>query len=289
MINRLLSYLVTSPQYLLPQHFLSQLISYATQMRWPPGKNFLIRQFIRYYQIDLNAAIDSDINSYPNFRSFFTRRLRPELRPMAPVPNGVISPVDGKISAIGTISRQMIIQAKGQYYSIEKLLGGNSNLAEQFFAGDFITLYLAPRDYHRVHIPVTGRLRQMIYIPGWLFSVNRHAVQVIPELFVRNERVVTIFDTDFGLMAIILIGALFVGSIETSWMGIVTPGKKRSPQTWTYPKVNSVILEKGAEVGCFNMGSTVIILFSAGSISWEKNLVPERDVQMGELIGTYYG
>lgn len=290
-INQILNDILTYVQYLLPQHFLSRIIHKLTRMRYPSGKNFLIQQFVRHYQINLEEAQNSDLRSYPDFQSFFIRRLRQELRPIESVPNAIISPVDGEISAMGNISAAMIFQAKGKSYSLETLLGGDSKHTERFSGGNFLTLYLAPRDYHRVHLPIAGRLREMIYLPGRLFSVNHYSVNLIPNLFTKNERVVTIFDTVVGPMALILVGALFVGSIATVWAGEITPSRKRSREIWTYPEIGSdaVTLGKGAEMGYFNMGSTVILLFANGAVAWDENLMLGKKIRMGELIGTQCG
>lgn len=287
----IIDHMITVPQYLLPQHLLSRLVHKLARLPWSPWKNFLIKAFIRHYQIEIDNALHPDLEFYPNFNSFFTRKLRPEARPIANVPDSVISPVDAKISAAGIVSDQTTFLAKGHQYRLETLLGGEPGRGLRFMGGDFITLYLSPRDYHRIHMPITGRLREMIHIPGKLFAVNEHAVNVIPGLFARNERVVAIFDTVVGPMALILIGALFVGSIETVWAGNVTPPTCKNPRTWTYPDIGagSITLGKGEEMGRFNMGSTVIVIFGMGGVSWDKSLAPGEFLHMGERLGTQAG
>ena len=197
-----------------------------------------------------------------------------------------MSPVDAHISTIGSLSDHPRLRAKGHDFRLETLLGGDSRRAALFSGGSFVTLYLSPRDYHRIHLPLAGQLREMVHVPGRLFAVNDSAVRIIPGLFARNERVVAIFDTACGAMALVLVGALFVGSIETVWAGEVTPPTRKTPKTWTYPAhgPDSVFLETGQEMGRFNMGSTVIVLFPAGTTTWEKNLQAESVVRMGELL-----
>ena len=282
----ILDRLVTLPQYLLPQHLLSDVVDKVARLRWVPGKDFLIKAFIRHYRVEMGDALHSDPKFYADFNSFFTRGLHEKARPIAKAPDSVVSPVDAKISAIGALSDQTLLSAKGHQYRLETLLGGDSRRAERFVGGSSATLYLSPRDYHRIHMPVAGRLREMIHIPGRLFAVNDSAVNVVPGLFARNERVVTIFDTVVGPMALILVGALFVGSIETVWAGEVTPPTRESPKVWTYPEIgtDSITLGKGIEMGRFNMGSTVILLFGPGAVSWDASVVPGKTMRMGERL-----
>jgi len=284
---KIFDYVITLPQYLIPHHLLSRLVHKLTRLNCPSWKNFLIKIFIRYYKIDLNEILINDINDYPNFNSFFTRSLTPQSRPLAKEPNAVISPVDAKISAMDIITNQINFEAKGYNYSLLTLLGGELTRAERFIGGNFIICYLSPRDYHRIHMPIAGRLREMVYIPGRLFAVNDSAVNVIPNLFTRNERVVIIFDTVVGPMALVLIGALFVGSIETVWAQEITPPAGNKTKTWIYPDIgaDSITLGKGAEIGRFNMGSTVIILFGAGAVALEKTINTGTVLRMGEKLG----
>ncbi|CAK0756915.1 Phosphatidylserine decarboxylase proenzyme [Gammaproteobacteria bacterium] len=284
--TEILDWLVTLPQYLLPQHLLSGVVHSVTRLRWASAKDFLIKAFILHYRVEMGDALHPELEHYPDFNSFFTRSLRAEARPIAKAPDSVISPVDAKVSAIGGLSDQTLLLAKGHQYPLETLLGGDANRSARFVGGSFVTLYLSPRDYHRIHMPVAGRLREMVHIPGRLFAVNDSAVNVVSGLFARNERVVAIFDTVVGPMALILVGALFVGSIETVWAGEITPPTRKAPKVWTYPEIgtDSITLGKGAEMGRFNMGSTVIILFGASAVSWEESMAPGTTLRMGERL-----
>jgi phosphatidylserine decarboxylase len=224
--------------------------------------------------------------SYQHFNEFFTRRLRADARPIARDRTSVASPVDGRISQLGGITGQRLIQAKGRNYDLRRLLTNDDELATIFADGSFITIYLSPRDYHRIHMPLDGRLRKQIYVPGNLFAVNPASTRVIPSLFARNERVIAVFRTPAGVMAVILVGAIFVGSIETVWSGQITPAKERQFRTTDYPENGAGIrLEKGTELGRFNMGSTVILLFSKGRVAWNTQLEAGAFVEMGQAIG----
>ncbi|MFN7096274.1 MAG: archaetidylserine decarboxylase [Gammaproteobacteria bacterium] len=271
-------------QYLLPQTALSRLSGYAMESRRSWWKNWLIKCFIKTYQVDMSCAINSDPTSYPSFNAFFTRELKPVARPIASDIKQICSPADGTISQMGNIQQGRIIQAKGFDFSVSELLGGNILAAEQFNAGVFATIYLAPKDYHRVHMPMTGTLKQMIYIPGKLFSVNDTTAQYVPRVFARNERVVCLFETDVGPMAVILVGAFFVASIVTSWAGTVAPGDLDSIQVTNY-QPGSVRLAKGAEVGYFKLGSTAIVLFPKNTVNWLPSLGTGSTVQMGQVMG----
>ena len=268
-------------QYIVPHHALSRLGSWIANCRWHWLKTWIIRDFIQRYQVDLHLARFEKIEEYENFNRFFTRLLKSEHRPIVQGKNDVASPVDGNISQIGTICEETLFQAKGFDFSLTSLLGGDVTAARSFYNGKFATFYLAPRDYHRVHMPYPGRLRTTIFIPGKLFSVNPKTVQTIPQLFARNERLVCLFDTDIGPMAVILVGAMLVGSIKTVW-STVSSSKTISVQS--YP--NPLILERGAELGHFEMGSTVIILFAKEAIEWANNLKENASLQMGQLIAT---
>ncbi len=286
--STVLDYLLTLPQYILPQHWLSGVVHKAVRLRWAPAKNFMVRSFVRHYQVEMDDVVCADLAAYPDFNSFFTRSLRSDARPISKEPDAVISPVDALVSTAGTVSEQTMFQAKGHGYPLEALLGGESDCVMRFLGGSFVTLYLSPRDYHRIHMPIAGRLREMIYVPGRLFSVNERATRVVPGLFARNERVVAIFDTVVGPMAIILVGALFVGSIETVWAGEVNNPTGDHQKVWKYPEVGneSITLSKGVEMGRFNMGSTVILLFGSGAVSWENVIMPGCSLRMGERLGT---
>jgi phosphatidylserine decarboxylase len=280
-------YRKTLPQYLIPKRLLSRMMHALTRIRWHTWKTWQIDWFIRRYHVDMNLAKNSDPRSYADFNSFFTRELRRDARTVASGAYEIACPVDGSVSQIGTIDEMLIFQAKGHYYHLEQLLGGSSARAEPFKGGRFATLYLAPKDYHRIHMPLRGQLREMVYVPGRLFGVNASTACVVPGLFARNERVICIFDTDAGPMALILVGALFVASMQTVWSGVVTSNSGKTATVWDYSSAgeNPVILERGEEMGRFNMGSTVIVLFGQGSMQWEPAIKPDNAIQMGQLLG----
>lgn len=273
---------LTLPQYLLPQHLLSKLMHRLCRCRWPWLKNAMIKAIIKQYNVDMSLAQQQDINAFAHFNDFFTRALRPEVRPLAD--SELLSPVDGNISQIGQIEAGRIIQAKGQDYSVAELLGHDVALAEQFAGGQFATIYLSPRDYHRIHMPCAGRLQHMRYLPGKLFSVNPRTVRVVSRVFARNERLVTIFDTDFGPMAVVLVGAIFVGSMQTVWHdGEITPPYGKQIRDWQY-QTDIIQLAKGAEMGRFNMGSTVVVLLPQGAPAWRQALTADMPLVMGEAL-----
>lgn len=282
-----MDYLKSLPQYLLPHHALTGLGYRATRIRHRAFKNFLIDTFMRLYSIDLSEAREQDPHAYPDFNSFFTRALRPDARPLAAEPDAVVSPVDGVVSQAGEIEEGQILQAKGRYFSVRQLLGGSEERAARFAGGRFVTLYLSPRDYHRIHMPCTGTLQEMIHIPGRLFGVGAHTTRVIPGVFARNERVAAIFDTAAGPMALIMVGAMFVSCIETVWAGVVTPPRGHEVAVSDYRELPTgpVVLERGQEAGRFNMGSTVIVLFPQHGIEWLPGVLPGARVRMGQGIG----
>jgi phosphatidylserine decarboxylase len=273
----------TLPQYLLPQHAYSRLIGRLSNCRQAWVKDWCIQTFIKRYGVDLNQSINNDAKSYPDFNSFFTRPIRPELRPIIAGHTTIACPADGSISQLGAIQAGRIFQAKGFDFDLHGLLGGNAEQAALFKEGQFITLYLAPKDYHRVHMPLSGELRAMTYIPGRLFSVNPRTVRTVPALFARNERVVCFFETNAGPMAVIMIGAMLVASINTVWAGEVTPKGQRKITSWQYP-AGEVVLAKGAELGHFKLGSTVMVLFGGERITWDASLHENHIVQMGQLL-----
>jgi len=275
-------------QYLLPQHLISRLTHWLTRLRLPWLKNLLIRWFIGHFRVDMAEAREPDYRAYPDFNHFFTRALRPDARPLAADPDAVLSPVDGTVSQAGHIEGEAIFQAKGHRYSLATLLGHSEPWPAAFENGEFTTLYLSPRDYHRIHMPRRGVLREMIHVPGRLFSVNPVTTRRVPGLFARNERVVCLFDTDAGPMALVLVGAINVGSIETVWAGEITPPAGRRVRRWRYDD-QTIELEAGAELGRFNMGSTVILLFGEGRVAWEDRLQPAARVRMGQRIGRVTG
>lgn len=269
-------------QSLLPQHSLSRFAGWIANCKQTWIKNRLIFGFIRHYNVDMTLALEENPEHYINFNHFFTRSLKPEKRPISTNARDIISPVDGIISQIGDIKENQLIQAKKINYNLQALLGGSAKLAAQFQGGQFATFYLAPQDYHRVHIPYSGELKEMLYVPGRLFSVNAQTTTELPNLFVRNERVITLFSTPIGPMAVILVGAMLVGSINTPWEGIIAPAPNQHIYHWHYLD-NKVSLRKGEEVGQFQLGSTVIILFTPNRIKWLAEL-SEKKVKFGECI-----
>ncbi len=271
------------PQHILPHHFLSSIMHAITRSQATHLKNAMIRSIISVYKVDMKDAVVSDPTDYPSFNHFFTRQLKPEARPICQGKNTIASPVDGKVSQIGKIDQNRIFQAKGHSYTVEKLLGDNE-LAKTFEGGEFATLYLSPRDYHRIHSPLNGKLTKMIHVPGKLFSVNGVTAENVPELFARNERVVTVFDTDAGPMAAVLVGAIFVSSMDTVWAGTITPPGGKEIRKWDYTDTD-FNLNKGDELGRFNMGSTVILLFPKDKMNWSSDLKAGSEVIMGREIG----
>jgi phosphatidylserine decarboxylase len=272
-------------QYLLPQRLLSRLVGRLADSELPWLKKSFIDWFRQRYQVDMSEAAEPDPDAYSSFNAFFTRALRAGARPIDAAADSIVSPADGVVSQAGRIEQGRILQAKGQTYSALELLGGDPQLAQRFDSGTFATIYLSPRDYHRVHMPLTGTLRQMIYVPGQLFSVNQVTADNVPRLFARNERLVCLFDTDCGPMAVILVGAMIVAGIETVWAGQVTPQPRRIA-TQHYPQnAAPLLLEKGAEMGRFKLGSTAIVLFGPGAAAWTDTLRAGEFVRMGARIG----
>ncbi len=269
---------------LLPQHGISRVIHALARSRWRPWKNLLIRRFTRAFNVNLTEAANAGADTYESFNAFFTRALTPGVRPIDETPGVVVSPVDGHVSEAGTITAGRLIQAKGRDYGVTELLGGDTAIAEPFVDGRFATVYLSPRDYHRIHMPVAGTLERMLHVPGRLFGVSRPLVRHVPGLFARNERVVALFDTEFGPMALVLVGAIGVGSIETVWAGEVTPPRGQRIRSWDYRHA-PLSLAAGEEMGRFNMGSTVIVLFADRAVEWDEALAAEQPVQMGRAIG----
>jgi len=265
----------------LPQHALSRVVFHLTRVR-TRLKDPLVRWFIRRYGVDMREAADPDPAAYASFNEFFTRPLRAGARPLPGDDASVVSPVDGRISQIGRITEGAIIQAKGIDYTAAALLGG-SDLARDFADGSFATLYLAPGDYHRIHMPLAGRLQQMVHVPGRLYSVAPWTVAGLPGLFTRNERVCTIFSTAHGPLAMAWVGAINVAAIETVWSGLVTPPRGRRIRRTDYTSSTPVELDRGAEAGRFNMGSTVILLLAHG-VTWDAGLLPGERVRMGQRL-----
>lgn len=272
-------------QYIVPQHFLSRLIGLLANCRVGFIKNFLINIFIKKYNVDMGEAEFNTAADYSCFNDFFTRRLQHGIRPQAQNPAVINCPVDGTVSAIGDIQAEQIFQAKGKSFSLTALLGGNPQHAKLFGSGKFATLYLSPRDYHRIHMPITGTLDEMIYISGKLFSVNQTTAENIDELFARNERVVCIFKTELGPMALILVGAMIVASIETVWAGQVAPSKLKQ-HVERYRDQAPIVIRKGEEMGHFKLGSTAIILFPPDVMNWDKSLQTNSSIKLGQVIGS---
>lgn len=273
-------------QYLLPQHAISRLVHRVARAQKIPGLRPTMRWFVRRYGVRMDEAAEPNLDAYPHFNSFFTRALRPGVRPLPDDPLQPCCPVDGYVSQVGKIRNGRLFQAKGQLFSLQELLGGSEERAAPFQDGDFATLYLSPGDYHRIHMPLAGQLQEMIHVPGRLFSVAPICVRDIPRLFARNERVACLFETDLGPMAVVLVGAINVGSIETVWAGEVTPPRGRQIVATRYAQTGAqaVSLERGAELGRFNLGSTVIILFGAGRVRWSKALREEAPVRLGQSL-----
>ncbi|WP_375740423.1 archaetidylserine decarboxylase [Pseudomonas boanensis] len=272
-------------QYLLPHNLLSRLAGCIAECRVPWFKNAFTTWFAKRYQVNLSEAVVEDPQGYEHFNAFFTRALKPGARPLDRTPGAILCPADGAISQVGSIEHGRIFQAKGHSFSVLELLGGDAERAAPFMGGEFATVYLSPKDYHRVHAPLGGTLREMVYVPGRLFSVNQTTAENVPELFARNERVVCLFDTERGPMAVVLVGAMIVASIETVWAGLVTP-PKRELKTFSYDEQARapITLEKGDELGRFKLGSTAIVLFGPDQISWAEGVWPGSQVTMGQLM-----
>ncbi len=270
-------------QYLLPHRALSRLVFWATRRTWRPWKNFLIGRVVKAYAVDMNQAEQSDALAFASFNAFFTRALKPGARPLPADPSAIACPADGRVSQFGLIRDDRIFQAKGQDFSAAELLGDES-AASPFANGSFITVYLSPRDYHRVHMPLAGSLRETLHIPGRLFSVAPFAVDAVPRLFARNERLVCHFEGESGPFAVIMVGAMLVSGVETVWSGVEIPPYSNSivRRDW---RGKGIRLDRGAELGRFNMGSTVIVLLPAGTAALDKGLSAQLPVLMGQSIG----
>ncbi|MDH5178440.1 MAG: archaetidylserine decarboxylase [Gammaproteobacteria bacterium] len=274
-------------QYCIPHHLLSRLMGKLTHSRNKLVKLTYMKFIIKFFGVNMDEAQEQDLNQYEHFNAFFTRALKPEARPIVDNPAKLASPVDGRISQMGPINKDRLFQAKGHEYSLGALLGAEDKWAKQFVEGEFATIYLSPKDYHRIHMPCDARLKEMRHIPGKLFSVNPATTRAIPGLFARNERLVCLFNTPVGPMAMILVGALFVASIETTWQGVITPPTHADMQVTQYAEgMLEVALKKGEEMGRFNMGSTVILLFRKDKMQWLEGLEAGSAVNMGQEIGT---
>jgi phosphatidylserine decarboxylase len=295
-----MSGLIVRLQYLLPHHLLCRIVYALTRSRAPWLKNFLITAFMRGYRPRMDDAIETEPRRYPSFNAFFTRSLRPQARPGDPDPRRVVSPCDGTLSLAGTVQADQLLQAKGHRFSLEALLGEDALWAGRLHGGLYATLYLAPFNYHRVHMPLAGRLQAAWHIPGRLFSVNSASVARVPQLFARNERIVCAFEGEYGPFVVVLVGALFVGSMSTVWHGEVTPWRARSgaPQPCgasdvprgvhrLEPRSDAPLWQaRGAELGLFNMGSTVLLLLPPGLARWDPGLKAGAAVAVGQGLGS---
>ena len=269
------------PQYLLPKQALTVFAGWVANARAGTWTTSLIRWFINRYGVDMAEAANPDPASYGSFNEFFTRALNAAARPLDPA--ALICPVDGAISQFGRIDQDQIFQAKGHRYSTRALVGGDAALAARFENGSFATLYLSPRDYHRIHMPCAGRLSRMIHVPGALFSVNPGTARGVPGLFARNERVVCVFESDAGPFVLALVGATIVGSMATVWHGVVNPPRSAVPRDWSY-RQGAVLLPRGAEMGRFLLGSTVVLLFPSGGLRFNPDWQPGRAIRLGEAM-----
>ncbi len=274
-------------QFVYPQRLLAAMMYRATRVRFRAWKDWQIGWFIRRYGVDMSEAMLEDPARYPDFNSFFTRALRPGTRPFDPAEDAIVSPADGRVGQLGRVRGDVLLQAKGLDYSLRRLLGGDRALSAGFEGGSFITIYLAPGDYHRVHMPLAGTLRETVHVPGRLFSVGREATLSIPHLFTRNERVAFVFDHPRGPLAVVMVGALFVGGIEAVWRDPTAPAPGRRLEVRDYRSRSPPLsFEKAAEMGRFNMGSTVVALFGPElGIEWMPDLAPGRTVRVGERVG----
>lgn len=270
----------TLMQRLLPQHRLSRWLGYGARARTPWLRRALVRTFVRHYGVDLTEAEHSDADAYQSFNDFFTRALAPGARPLDPNPAALLCPADGTVSQAGTIDGDRLLQAKGTAYRLSSLLGEE---ARAFHGGSFLTVYLAPGDYHRVHLPTAGTLRRTTAIPGALFSVNARTEASVTDLFCRNERLVCWFDTAHGQMAVVLVGALVVASIDTVWDGPASPYRQLRRDVWSLP------FERGAEIGRFLVGSTVIVCCEPGRLRIDDHVRRGARVRMGQAVGRLQG
>lgn len=278
-----LSKLFALIQYPLPHHLLSRLVGRLAECRTPWLKNALVRRFIRQFRVDMSEAADPDPTAYATFNDFFTRALKEDARPLG---EGVLSPADGRLSQFGPLEAGQLLQAKGHRFSAMDLLGGDGEAARRYLGGSFATVYLSPSDYHRVHMPLAGTLTEMVYVPGRLFSVNAATTEHVPNLFARNERLVCHFDTEHGPMAVVLVGAMIVAAIETVWAGQITPLPRGGVQRIRFD--TPVHLEKGAEMGRFKLGSTVVMALSE-PVAFADGIAPGTKVQMGQSLGSFSG
>lgn len=273
-------------QYIMPQLYLTQLAGWFAQQKWGAVTHFVIKVFAKKYNVDMSEAKKENFSNYESFNQFFIRELKGDARKINENPTALCLPADGRVSQIGHIDDERLLQAKGHFFSLSDLLGGDEELVNTFKNGEFATIYLSPRDYHRVHMPCDATLRKMIYVPGDLFSVNPFLAEHVPNLFARNERVICVFDTAFGPMVQILVGATITASMSTVWAGVINPPRTGEVKVWTYQGDSAIKLTKGQEMGAFQLGSTVINLFPANSVTLAGHLEVDVPVRMGEILAT---
>ncbi len=271
-------------QHIVPQHTISRIVGWFASTEISFIKDTFITKFAKKYQVNMGEALNEDLSSYASFNDFFTRELKDGARPIAEGEGTLVSPADGAVSQLGKIELGKVFQAKGRDFSVTTLLGGDTERASQFLNGEFATIYLSPKDYHRIHMPMAATLREMIYVPGDLFSVNPLTAQNVPDLFARNERVVTIFDTEHGALAMVLVGATIVASIETVWAGTITPPAGKDIFRWHYPAngVDAIHFQKGDEMGRFKLGSTVVSTFAPNMVNFDENAGEGTVTRLGE-------
>jgi phosphatidylserine decarboxylase len=278
-------YLKTAPQYILPKQRLTYLSGLIANIQIPAIKNRLIRQFIQKYDVNMKEALEENPENYACFNEFFIRQLKPECRPLATA--DIVSPVDGVVSELGSIQAGQILQAKARYYTVAQLLACNDGRSEQFTRGSFATLYLSPKDYHRIHMPIDAQLKEMIYIPGKLFSVQPTTARVVPRLFARNERLVCFFDTQAGQMAMVLVGATIVGAIGTRWLGEIKRSRQQQHFDFAALDKKEAFIKQGEEMGYFKLGSTVILLFAQEKpIHWVDGIRAGTRIQYGQALAS---
>ena len=273
-------------QYIMPQLYLTQLAGWFAQQKWGAVTHFVIKVFAKKYDVDMSEAKKENFSDYESFNQFFIRELKDDARKINENPTALCLPADGRVSQIGHIDDERLLQAKGHFFSLSDLLAGDEELVNTFKNGEFATIYLSPRDYHRVHMPCDATLRKMIYVPGDLFSVNPFLAEHVPNLFARNERVICVFDTAFGPMVQILVGATITASMSTVWAGVINPPRTGEVKVWTYQGDSAIKLTKGQEMGAFQLGSTVINLFPENSVTLAEHLEVDVPVRMGEILAT---
>ena len=281
----LLDWLKTAALFPLPHHLLSRVVLWLTRRESRLTTPAII-QFSKLFKVELDDAVETRPEGYATFNAFFTRALKPEARPITQGDAELACPADGRISAMGDITDGQIFQAKNRDYSLHELLGGDDDASQRLSNGSFSTIYLSPRDYHRLHMPATGQLLSQTHVPGRLFSVAPHTVRALNGLFARNERVVATFETEFGLMALVLVGAINVAAIETVWHGMVTPPKGKTISRINYTEAERINLNRGEEMGRFNMGSTIITLFEK-PVRWRVDMGEQSPVRMGQFLGRF--